>query len=337
MKVAILIPTMARPDFIERTVHYYHLSECTHPIYIGDASNKDGASRITAFLNRYPKLDIHYFHWEGLGVIETIVRLAEEAVTDCSYCAFQGDDDYFVPASLTMCAQFLSKDYSYRTAQGKAALFMLDRPGAYGNLRSVADYWGINELELDSGEARFRYFAQHYFVTQFSVHRTVEFLDDSVHFQAFRDSVLSELLHCFTFAIMGKSKFLDCLFLVRNSHDGRAEFYLSDRVKLQHFAPDYKLMIDALTNALHKSDGMPHHLGRQLVSDVMKRRVESVNTKPPINRRANVFVRARRALPVRVKSFLWAIILDTRDLRLLVSQKSHYFDDFQPILQSIRR
>ena len=39
MKVAILVPTKNRPDFILRMLSYYNLTNSSHPILIGDASD----------------------------------------------------------------------------------------------------------------------------------------------------------------------------------------------------------------------------------------------------------------------------------------------------------
>ena len=69
---------------------------------------------------------VKYFHWKGLGVPQTLVKLAEEASAESDYCAFQGDDDYFIQSSLTECAEFLSKNPDYRTAQGRAVLVSMD-------------------------------------------------------------------------------------------------------------------------------------------------------------------------------------------------------------------
>ena len=40
-KVAILIPTLNRSDFLIRQLQYYATVENPHPVYIGDASDKE--------------------------------------------------------------------------------------------------------------------------------------------------------------------------------------------------------------------------------------------------------------------------------------------------------
>ena len=44
-KVAILIPTMNRSDFLIRQLNYYANVKSQHPIYIGDASNIEHKAR----------------------------------------------------------------------------------------------------------------------------------------------------------------------------------------------------------------------------------------------------------------------------------------------------
>ena len=63
MKVAILIPTMNRPDFIERTVGYYNSLNSPHPIYIGDASDPGGAAQTAKILERFRNVEVKYFHF----------------------------------------------------------------------------------------------------------------------------------------------------------------------------------------------------------------------------------------------------------------------------------
>ena len=137
MKVAILMPTMNRLDLFERTIGYYDSLNSPHPIYIGDASDSATAIQASNILKRVKNLEVKHFHWEGLDTLRTIVKLAEHANKENQYCAFTGNDDYFIPSSLTASAQFLSENKTYRTVQGRAAIFTIDSPGAYGKINSL--------------------------------------------------------------------------------------------------------------------------------------------------------------------------------------------------------
>ena len=100
MKVALLIPTINRLSFIQRTVLYYNALQSPHPIYIGDASNTEISENTLSFLKKVKNVEVKYFHWEGLSGAKTITKLAEEASAECEYCAYQGDDDYFITSFL---------------------------------------------------------------------------------------------------------------------------------------------------------------------------------------------------------------------------------------------
>ena len=113
MKVAILIPTLNRPEFVKRTVLYYDSLKSKHLIYIGDASDAEISRSTLSFLKGINNVCVKYFHWKGLGVAQTNAKLAEEASAESDYCAYHGDDDYFIPSSLTECAEFLSKNPDY--------------------------------------------------------------------------------------------------------------------------------------------------------------------------------------------------------------------------------
>ncbi len=218
MKVAILIPTLNRPSFIQRTVLYYDSLKSPHPIYIGDASNTEISENTLSFLKKVKNVEVKYFHWEGLNASQTHFQLIKEITAECEYCVYQGDDDYFIPSSLTKCAKFLFENPDYRTAQGRAALVVMKGSEPLGNINWIEEYWGENSLEKSSKMKRLFSFNKNYFVLEFSVHRVSEYITDSRDFRSIIDKICCETLHCFTTAINGKSKFIDCLYLIRARH-----------------------------------------------------------------------------------------------------------------------
>ena len=338
MKVAILIPTKNRPDFIERTIAYYDSLKSAHPIYIGDASGPEIAARITAFIKRFNNVDVRYFHWEDLGVIQAKVKLAEEALGECVYCTYHGDDDYFIPSSLSKCAEFLSKNPDYRTAQGRAASFALDRPGPFGKIRWVNEYWGVNALEQETSAERLVSFDKKYFVTQFSTHRTAEFMQDSQHYLEIKDDLVGELLHCFTFAIKGKSKFLDCLYLIRNSHEGIFHPGFWDWIIKKDWSSDYCKTLNALALALQESSDFSLSNAKEVVSKVLKERIKKGATSKGGTYEINLFAKFKGYLPVSLKKVIRELIInDASDMRLLRSKKSLFYDDFLPVVNSLTK
>jgi hypothetical protein len=58
MKVAILIPAINRPCFVERTVTYYDSLSSPHPIYIVDSSDLAGSSQTINELKRFKNAEV---------------------------------------------------------------------------------------------------------------------------------------------------------------------------------------------------------------------------------------------------------------------------------------
>jgi len=351
MKVALLVPTINRPSFVKRMVLYYDSLKSPHPIYIGDASNTKKSENILTFLKNIRNVEVKYFHWEGLGLEQTYFKLVAKAYAECEYCTAHCDDDYFIPSSLTKCAKFLSENPDYRTAQGRAALVVMDSPDPVGNITWIEKYWGINSLEESSRIERLLSFNKKYFVTQFSVHRVREFIDDSRKYSTITDHNISELLHCFTFAINGKSKFIDCLYLIRIRHldlfihsSGDNLFELITRKKWSH---EYNKMLDSLSHALCDDGKISFSEAKKIISDMMKERLKrgfsSQITKNKDDKKS-FFVKSKNV----IHGYLTHILLDKTGLRpiresfrtknnmqLWTAKHSRFHSDFLPVKNSL--
>lgn len=341
MKVAILIPTMNRPEFVKRTLAYYNSLASPHPIYIGDASEPAVFSDIEAFAQQCINVRVKCFNWERLPISATCAKLGEVALAECEYCAIIGDDDYFIPASLSLCANFLSKNPGYRTAQGRAALFTLDRAGPFGEIRSVGDYWGVNELEQETAVDRLRAFQENYFVTQFSTHRTHEFVQDSQYYKDIRDDAFGELLHCFTFAIKGRSKFLDCLYMIRSSHEGNVHPGFLDWVTRGAWAIEYRELINGLSAALEEVSDLSFREAEKVVSGVFRsrfeRQIDNESLGRANRRKASIVLKIKQLAPAVMKRAIRELISEDHDMRILRSKRSKFYRDFQPVMLSLER
>lgn len=160
-----------------------------------------------------------------------------------------------MPRSLTRCAEFLVSNPDYRTAQGKALLFACQNSEPYGELESLGVYWLKKEATEETGRERLERFAVNYWVPQLSVHRREEFLYDSQTYMHITDEEFSELLHCFTFICEGKSKFVDCLYLFRQAHEG--QYTLPDTFQWltgDNWLSSYRMFSDSLMESLARVD-----------------------------------------------------------------------------------
>ena len=314
MKVALLIPTLNRPSFIQRTVLYYNALHSPHPIYIGDASDTEISKNTLLFLKNIKNVQVKYFHWKELNLEQTVLKLAEEASAECEYCAFQGDDDYFIPTSLTKGAAFLLENSDYRTVQGRAALIVMDKPEPVGNIRWIDEYWGKHSLEESSRIERLFSFHNNYYVNQFSVHRISEFISDSLDFATINDHYIHELLHCYTFAIHGKSKFIDCLYLIRVRHPDL--FIHSPRGNLFEFTTrknwshEYKKLIDSLSCILSDDKKMSFPEAKKIISDLMKKNHLKILANNEGDKKS-FYIKLKKA----IYGYLTHILLDKTGLR----------------------
>ncbi len=360
MNVAILMPTFNRLEFVKRTVSYYDSLKSKHSIYIGDASGAEISRSTLSFLKVINNVSVKYFHWQGLGIPQTIAKLAEEASAECDYCAVQGDDDYFIQSSLAECAEFLSRNPNYRTAQGRAVLVTMDKPDPVCGINGVSQYWGENSIESSSRYDRFCYFKNNYYVLQFSVHRINEFIHDSRDYIAIKNNGVSEIQHCFTFAISGKSKFLDCLYLVRVRHPELLIHTesLIEAITSPNWSADYATTINSLSNTLSED-------GEITISEAKKVIVELMNdylSRKTLGEfrnigslRQNLYDRLKNSIPdsmrkvikstehllldrVGLRPFAYLLLRKRKyrnDMEFLRTKNSRFYSDFLPVELSL--
>lgn len=262
-KVAILIPTLNRSEFVSRQLRYYASVDSPHPIYIGDSSRPDHKNRIQGTIDHLAdKISVKYYYWPEKNDRECSSSLADQVQE--KYCAVVGDDDFLIPNSLTECAEFLSYNPKYRTSQGRAIL--IDLSGPYGNLKSAGPYWVNRVVEEENGFERILEFGKNYWVPSFSVHRTNEFVEDSSKYRMIQDKKFGELLHSYTFLAKGKSMFIDSLHLIRQAHPSRYVLPdVFDWITSHDWNSSYQYFMDTLTNYLIEVDAISKEKASEFV------------------------------------------------------------------------
>ena len=114
-KVAIIIPTMNRPDFILRQFEFYEQMKSPHPVYISDSSNEENAEKIKSGIKKFKNFEITY-QWAppGKDCTYSLMPLIKE-----KYCMAVNDDDIMIPKTISECADFLEEHPDYGTCAGK--------------------------------------------------------------------------------------------------------------------------------------------------------------------------------------------------------------------------
>ena len=345
-KVAILIPTKNRIDFLIRTIKYYVSIDSPHPIFIGDASGKSSEELVLKAAQ--DKIDVYYFHWENLNDRKTLSKLAQEAsrtnITD--YCAYHGDDDFFVSESLSKCAEFLDDNPTYATSQGRAFCFELNKDGPYGKLKDIWVYWNLKELKGDSALERLKEISVDYWVPIFSVHRIKEFIEDiSNGIDSVIDRGFGEYINSLTIAIRGKSKFIDCLYLARNIHSAidhpttRLEW-----IRGENWHPSYTELIKSISQVLSNNDNLSLAESNSEVKLAVEKLIQlddnhHIPIRNFIKKKYSEYIGKRGSIYMLSKFYRrikYIFILPFKDFskRSMLSPKSKYFKDVQPILAS---
>jgi glycosyltransferase domain-containing protein len=113
--VAVLIPTMNRPDFLLRQLRFYEMMHSPHPVYLSDSSNPENAEKIKNGIKEIKNFEIVYQWAEpGKDYAYQLMPLIKE-----KYSVRVGDEDMLIPATISACADFLEKHPDYGTCAGK--------------------------------------------------------------------------------------------------------------------------------------------------------------------------------------------------------------------------
>ena len=222
-KVAIIIPTMNRPDFILRQFEFYELMNSPHPIYIQDSSSEENAEKLKNGINKFKKLSITY-QWAppGKDRLYQLLPLVKE-----KYCLQMGDDDLIIPKTISECADFLEEHPDYATCTGKQVNIRFrceDFNKPFGIIERQTRPFG-RSLEDKDMFARIKNFYSDTFFIGFMVTRTEiekEIREITKHF-----SLMEFMLEFILMSILitsGKSKCLDKLGYIMQISDNRYGF-----------------------------------------------------------------------------------------------------------------
>ncbi len=177
-----------------------------------------------------------------------------------------------MPESLTKCAKFLGNNADFRTAQGRALIFTLQKADVYGPFDGHGGiYWDRKESHWATARERLFQFANGgYWGLQFSVHRRKEFIADSSISRTSEDRSFGELINNFVFIGRGKSKFIDCLYLFRQTHETRHLLPTSyDWITGEKWNKSFQEMSAALEDVLVEVDGLKRDEARAVARDIV--------------------------------------------------------------------
>ena len=279
--ISILVPSRNRQDYLLRLLRFYYEVQFDGEIIIGDASDNSLETLDQAELTRLRnRLDLQYFHLKDSSVQITIRFMAEKAKG--AYCVFCGDDDLILPSGLDVCRTFLENNSDYKTAQGDSCLFVLSSAsGLLGRLAYAQHYWRSQSLEASSPLIRLQGYAKNYWVPQFSLHRTEDFVRVQRVVSHFTDNHFFELISNAMFIATGKSKFLPTPYLLRQAHNRRIHhFSLDEWQNRPVFKGLYEQFINSLAEILADENQVDRTEMRQTAIEFFQTYLWSAQSRP---------------------------------------------------------
>lgn len=350
-QVSIVIPTMNRSEFLARLCRYYAHTGFQGVLCIGDSSQEVHLERTQRVIEECGRqLAIRYCTFPGLSEPEVSERLLHTVSTP--YVTWLGDDDLLIPSAIDRCISFLDSRPDYSVAQGVAVVAMLASDGRAGRIERILRYApNARPITFDDPRERLLAYLANYFVADFAVHRTTQLQEAFTGVSALRNRVFRELLVCCYALIQGKVGLLNCLYLVRQHHAGRADGKLDafDRIMHSSWPPAYEMFRERLAGALtHRCQ-----VSMDEAREVVKRAFWSYLGKSFVKKGDERYGQ-RRADPLnRVRQALWAIPglqktwhqvrwwnaptrnESTFSAPALLQSSSPYYRDFMPVYRAL--
>lgn len=171
LPITILIPTMNRPDYLQRALAYYREAGFDGCILIGDSSEGEAADRVRAVAEHFGgTYRIRLFRFPPAVPLIGVWR-AMVAAVDTKYVTFAGDDDLQVPGGLRAGVAFLEQEPGYAAAKCAMVEVWTGQAGPYGEIAG-AFLTPFPSYDTDSAVQRFATYSQMALSIQYGIYRT---------------------------------------------------------------------------------------------------------------------------------------------------------------------
>lgn len=265
MDITLLIPTLNRPEFLLRELHYYQSVNFRGKIFIGDSSEATVAEKIKNSLRQFDNLlEIYYYPLPGYNIAHALKAMTDKVTT--KYAAVIGDDDFFIPSGLGRCIEFLDNNSEYVAAHGESIVIGLP----YINSQSIQFSNHCPQPTISAATAAQRLVAHltYYSVTLFSVHRIEAWRTMFKYLGDITDNIFgSELLPCCLSVVLGKTKQLNGLYLIRQNHENRYSLPTWFKwITSETWYPGYAAFCRYLAEEIARQDGITPDEAKEVVS-----------------------------------------------------------------------
>lgn len=187
-KSAIVVPTLMRPAFVDRFLHYLQDEKFQggvilvdgHPDGTKDVQKNPTAGVVAAWEARSKTFRL--FHGDTSHTWDPETQRSNFGMQLCvggivaeqagyPYVIHSGDDDFIVPGALEDAAAYMDRFPGTRLVLGKRVRFSLDRPGAYGHVCRLGDVPYPSGLSSPDKETRLRAYFKAPYTLQFGLMR----------------------------------------------------------------------------------------------------------------------------------------------------------------------
>jgi len=331
---------MNRSDFLIRLLRYYEETGFKGCICIGDSSNSEHIERVKRVIETLQgRLNIVYREYPDLNAADSFKQLVDLVTTP--YAALLADDDLLVPTALNKCAKFLEEYPDYAAAHGIGLIIGLDSEGPYGRVVRC-EYYQQPVIEAESASQRLNDHMRNYHPTVHSLHRIESWRAMYREVHLIKDTTFgAELLPCCKSVILGKSKELDCLYVIRQVHVQQyllPDFY--DWITSPVWYSSYIVFREGLAEALALQDNISIEKAHTLVKEAFLPYLDIFLSQGSGAWRGSRFRQIARTnrLARRICQLLRSLKPKEHSeisLSALLSASSPYHADFMPIYKAI--
>lgn len=216
--VTIIIPTMNRPDYINRVLSYYKECEFDGCIIIGDSSEEGNIERIRRLINCFKneKFRLRCFHYSRTVPLTGVWRALISAV-DTKYVTYAGDDDLQIPSGMHAAIAFLEGNPAYVAARCAMVEVAIGQETPFGEIIEIFQK-PFPDYDIDGAIHRFSTYAQMAISVQYCIYRTEAWkISYGVVPEPYLPYFGEEFFPCSISVVLGKIKSLPQLGAVQQS------------------------------------------------------------------------------------------------------------------------
>lgn len=212
--LTIILITKDRFDFINRLLSYYDFINLKSNIIIADSTEFEKNNLDKFYYKNYKNLSIEFFSRPNIRPENLQLEMLKKVST--KYTIVCADDDIILENSIIKCIDFLETNSDYISATGRIHGFASKKDKSKNCKIYVWDEYSQKNITQNNPNKRLKNYLSNYWVNFFSITRTAEYIKSSSYSHLSQSSALrGEVIPCMSLALIGKTKKLDHLHMVR--------------------------------------------------------------------------------------------------------------------------